>query len=80
MEGSLGEIIRITEDRVDPLVEIMRDKEVMLGNHGKTISGEIMGCRVAPLRVLMVKRVVHSGKRVTMMAHLLVILQLLSIK
>ena len=77
--GSLGAMIKITEDKVDPLVEIMRDKAAMLGDHGKTILGEIMGYRVAPLRVLMVKRVVHSGKRVKMMAHFLVILQLPSI-
>ena len=64
-------MIRITEEGVGLLAEIMVDK---------VISGNSFVERIVPLRVKIVKRVAHLGVKVKMMARLLVILEVLSTK
>ena len=70
-ERSLGTMIAITEDRVNPLAEIMVDKAI-LGNSFLEW--------VDPLRLERGKKVAYLGERMKMMARLLVILEMLSIK
>ena len=70
-ERSLGTMITITEDRVDPMAEIMVDKAILENSFVE---------RVDPLRLERGKRVAYLGERMNMMARLLVILEMLSIK